>query len=67
VAGLAIGIATALLATRAMAAMLFGVAAKDPLTFVLVPLILVVTAVVATWLPATVASRADPATALRSE
>ena len=39
----------------------------DPLTFVAMPLILVITAVVATWVPATVASRADPATTLRSE
>jgi len=65
--GLAIGVATALIATRAMAAMLYGVAAKDPLTFVSVPLILVMTAILATWVPATFASRADPATALRSE
>jgi len=47
--------------------LLFGVAPKDPLTFVSVPLVLVLTALVATWVPATYASRADPATALRAE
>ena len=67
VTGLALGVATALVATRAMSAMLYGVAPKDPVTFVSVPLLLVLTAVAATWIPATVASRADPATALRSE
>ena len=65
--GLAIGVITAFVATRAMSAMLFGVAPKDPLTFVSVPLVLILTAIAATWIPATVASRADPATALRSE
>jgi putative ABC transport system permease protein len=65
--GLVIGIAGALLATRLMQALLYGVASKDPLTFVAVPVVLVLTAVVATWMPATVASRADPAMALRAE
>ena len=65
--GLVIGTAGAFAATRAMQAMLFGVAPKDPLTFVAVPALLVLTALVATWLPASYASRADPATALRTE
>jgi putative ABC transport system permease protein len=67
VIGLVIGTAGALAATRTMEAMLFGVAPKDPLTFVAVPVVLIVTALVATWMPATYASRADPATALRAE
>jgi predicted permease len=65
--GLVIGTAGALVATRAMQTLLFGVAPKDPVTFVAVPVVLVLTALVATWLPATYASRADPATALRAE
>jgi len=65
--GLVVGTAGALLATRLMQALLYGVASKDPLTFVAVPVVLVATAVVATWVPATFASRADPATALRAE
>jgi len=67
ITGLVIGTAGALLATRTMQALLYGVASRDPLTFVAVPIVLVVTAVVATWVPATFASRADPATALRAE
>ena len=65
--GLVIGTAGAFVTTRAMQTLLFGVAAKDPITFVLVPAVLVLTAFVATWVPASYASRADPATALRAE
>ena len=65
--GLVIGTAGAFAATRTMQAMLFGVAPKDPLTFVVVPALLILTALVATWVPASYASRADPATALRME
>jgi len=65
--GLVIGTAGAFVATRTMRALLFGVAPKDPLTFIAVPALLVLTALVATWMPASYASRADPATALRAE
>jgi len=65
--GLVIGTAGAFAATRTMQTLLFGVAPKDPLTFITVPALLVLTAVVATWIPASYASRADPATALRTE
>jgi putative ABC transport system permease protein len=57
VLGLVIGTAGALVATRAMQALLFGVATKDPLTFLSVPVVLVLTALLATWVPATFASR----------
>jgi predicted permease len=67
VAGLVIGTLGALGATRALQALLFGVATRDPLTFLAVPVVLVLTALVATWVPAAQASRADPATALRAE
>jgi putative ABC transport system permease protein len=65
--GLVIGVTGALVSTKTMQTLLFGVASKDPLTFVSVPLVLVLTALVATWMPATAASKADPATTLRSE
>ena len=65
--GLVIGTAGAFAATRTMRALLFGVEAKDPLTFVTVPALLILTALVATWVPASYASRADPATALRMD
>jgi predicted permease len=66
-AGLVLGTLGALAATRAMQALLFGIASRDPLTFLAVPVVLVMTALVATWVPASHASRADPATALRAE
>ena len=67
VVGLVIGTAAAFVATRAMQTLLFGVAAKDPITFAVVPAVLVLTTLLATWVPANHASRADPATALRAE
>ncbi|MGH7593042.1 MAG: FtsX-like permease family protein, partial [Gemmatimonadales bacterium] len=66
-AGVAVGVAAALVACRAMTAMLYQVGASDPVTFLLVPPILAVTALVASWLPAVHASRADPMESLRVE
>lgn len=65
--GLVIGTAGALAATRTMHALLFGVTPVDPLTFTIVPAALTLSALVATWLPARQASRADPASTLRLE
>jgi putative ABC transport system permease protein len=67
IGGLLVGGVTALLATRAMRNMLFGVAPNDPLTLAGVVLILSATSVVASWIPAIRASRADPAVALRAD
>jgi putative ABC transport system permease protein len=67
IAGLAIGVAAALLATRGLGALLFDVAPADPLTFVAVPIVLALTGIAAAWFPALQASRADPAVSLRSE
>jgi predicted lysophospholipase L1 biosynthesis ABC-type transport system permease subunit len=67
VSGLAIGIAVAVLATRGLSALLYHVAPADPMTFVAVPIVLALTGVVAAWIPAVQASRADPAIALRGE
>ena len=65
--GVVIGAGAALVATRAMRALLYHVAPADPVTFIAVPIILAATAVVATWLPAMQANRADPASTLRAE
>lgn len=64
-AGLAIGGTTAIVSTRAMKALLFDTAPNDPLTLVGVAVFLALTSVIASWLPARRASRADPAIALR--
>jgi putative ABC transport system permease protein len=67
VAGLAIGIAGALALTRFLSGLLFGVGARDPLTFVALPLALLLVAVLAALIPATRAVRVNPLAALRGE
>jgi putative ABC transport system permease protein len=66
-AGIGIGMIVAAGATRVMSALLFGVGALDPLTYVAVALGLGATALLASYLPAQRASRIDPAEALRIE
>ena len=67
VAGVGIGLVAALLLTRVMRSMLFGVGVVDPETFVLVPLVLLAVAALASYVPARRATRVDPIEALRSE
>jgi len=64
-AGLAIGVAGALALTRVLSGLLFGVSARDPLTFVLVPGALLVVALAACLIPARRAMQVEPAVALR--
>jgi len=66
-AGIAVGILAALALTRLMASMLYGVKSNDPATFSTVALVLTLTALVACFLPAVKAARADPMVALRYE
>lgn len=63
--GAAAGCAMALIATRAMRSLLFGVSAADPLTFAGAATLLLMVAVAASLAPARRATRADPVTALR--
>ncbi|HKV28134.1 MAG TPA: FtsX-like permease family protein, partial [Candidatus Acidoferrales bacterium] len=67
VLGVAIGIAGALAVTRLMSALLFGVTATDPATYVAVAALLAVVALAACYIPARRASRVDPMVALRYE
>lgn len=61
------GIVAAAALTPLMASQLFGVSAIDPMTFLAVPLLLVVVAMTAALLPGLRAMRVDPMTALRYE
>ena len=65
--GLAIGITGALVLTRAMQSMLFGISATDPLTLIAVALLLGSAALLATYVPARRATKVDPMVALRHE
>ncbi len=65
--GVAIGIAGALAATRALESMLFRVKANDPVTFGAATALLVAAALLAAYLPARRAARVDPIVALRCE
>ncbi len=65
--GLALGVAGAVVATRAMGALLFAVEPTDPLTFAAVAAGLLATGTAAAWLPAWRVSRTNPATTLRAE
>ncbi len=66
-AGLVIGAVLALVLTRAMQRVLFDVPPSDPLTYVVVAMLLATTGAAAAWLPAYRASTTDPAVVLRAE
>jgi putative ABC transport system permease protein len=65
--GLVIGAAGALFLTPSLSTQLFGVTANDPTTFVGVPILLALVALVATYLPSRGAARVDPQQALKSD
>jgi ABC-type antimicrobial peptide transport system permease subunit len=65
--GVIIGLASAFGLVRVMATFLFGVTPRDPVVFVVVPLVLAGVAWLGVWLPARRAARVDPLLALRVE
>ena len=65
--GIVTGVGGALLLTRFMEGMLFGVTPLDPITYIGSAAILLLAAVVASWLPAWRASAVDPVIALRND
>jgi len=65
-AGVACGVAGSWVTTRYMSSFLFGVAPHDPVTFAVLPMILIGVSAIACLLPALRASRVDPMGTLRA-
>ena len=65
VTGLVLGVVGALVATRMIRGLLFGVAPHDPMTMALVSVVMVLVGLAACWLPAARAAGVDPMVALR--
>jgi putative ABC transport system permease protein len=67
VTGTFVGVAAALMLTRLMSSLLFGVSVVDPTTFFAIPCLLTLVAFAACYVPARRATRVDPLQTLRSE
>jgi predicted permease len=65
--GVGIGLIGAFALTRLMGSLLFGVQSTDPLTFVVIAMLLAVIALLASYIPARRAARIDPMVSLRCE
>jgi ABC-type antimicrobial peptide transport system permease subunit len=66
-AGVALGAACALALAQALRKLLFEVSAVDPLTFIVVGVVVLAVGILACYLPARRATQADPMVALRAE
>jgi predicted permease len=67
IVGVVLGLGAAFLVSRVLRSLLFGVDAMDPLTFAVVPLLLLFVAAVACYVPAARAARIDPTITLRMD
>lgn len=65
--GITIGLGAAFILRKVVAQLLYGVAPNDPLTFTIVPVMLLAVALAASLVPALRATRVDPAVAMRAE
>ncbi|MEQ9568551.1 MAG: ABC transporter permease [Longimicrobiales bacterium] len=67
VVGLAAGLVGSVALSRVLEAFLYDVSSTDPVTFAVVPAVLLCTAVAATWIPALRSTRVDPIETMRAE
>jgi len=67
VLGMCLGLAGAMALTRLMSSLVFGIAATDPLTYLLASTVLLATGLAACYFPARRAAHIDPMQALRDE
>lgn len=65
--GLAVGLGTALAVLRMLKTLLFQVSVYDPLTYIVVPLLLSLVALIAIVIPARAGTRVEPAVTLHAE
>lgn len=65
--GILLGLLGAFALTRVLESLLYGVSARDPLTYAALAAVLATVALLATWLPARRASRVNPILAIRAE
>ena len=65
--GLAVGLASAFVLSQSLSTLLYGISTRDSISFLVVPLVLIVVSIVACAAPAWRATRIDPLVALRAE
>ncbi|MCC7131069.1 MAG: FtsX-like permease family protein, partial [Gemmatimonadales bacterium] len=65
--GVLVGLGLAIIVGKLLEGLLFGVRGIDPVTLVVVPLVLILVTLLAAWVPARRAGRIDPVVALKSE